>query len=656
MIWRERFQEWLNNPWLDSRTQDELNAIAAKEGEIKDRFGRMLSFGTGGLRGSVGAGTNRINRYMIRKVTQGLADWLLAEDSHSQPHGDAGGVCACAGQATAPISVCIGFDARIDSSEFAAETAAVLVANGIHAHLFKAACPTPELAFAVRRLHAAAGIMITASHNPPRDNGYKVYGTDGVQILPESARQIGKYISETPFFWRRSFPTLDEAIHQGLLTYLDQEIDQEYLKAVSDALAGYSAVVPAEAKRSFPICLTALHGVGGRYLQSLLQDLGFEPAVVEEQIEPNGAFPTLKVPNPENEAAFAFAINQCRNGRDDCDVRNGRDSGAQMILATDPDADRVACAVRDLDQAVCRSQSEQADTGDFQVLSGNQTAALLCDFVLTLEHGKSRGNTRGNSRGRANGGGTRFPEPLVATSFVTTGLVQAIAQKYGLSVLETPPGFKYIGAAAEKAARRGRPFLFGCEDSCGYLIGDYVRDKDGILGAGLLALAAAWHASRGSSFLERLSKLEAEFGCYRESIDWITATDQDQNSAFERLRRDASFGEIRGQSQRQQERPGPGRQEGFAGMEILEIRDYYKGEALNPQTGFSYNLDYSGEQALQIILSDGSHTSRITFRPSGTEPIFKIYIAVYAATESAALHKQERLRQEALSLATSIHK
>ena len=647
MIWRERFQEWLNNPWLDSRTRDELNAIAAQEGEIKDRFGRMLSFGTGGLRGPVGAGTNRINRYMIRKVTQGLADWLLAENSLSS--GSAASTCVCAPveKSTASISVCVGFDARTDSPDFAAETTAVLAANGIHAHLFEAACPTPELAFAVRRLQAAAGVMITASHNSPGDNGYKVYGSDGVQILPESACQIGRYISETPFFWRRSFPALNEAIHQGLITYITPEFDQDYLKAVNDALAAYATAVPAEARRSFPICLTALHGVGGRHLQSLLQGLGFEPSVVEEQIEPNGAFPTLKVPNPENEAAFAFAIDQCRrsrggghracDGRDSHeshDSRDGRISETQMILATDPDADRVACAVRDPGRAVDRSQLDQAGTcagagagagagsDDFQVLSGNQIAALLCDFILTLEHGNSD---------------APFPEPLVATTFVTTGLVQAIAQKHGLLVLETPPGFKYIGAAAEKATRRGRRFLFGCEDSCGYLIGDYVRDKDGILGAGLLALAAAWHASRGSSFLERLLELEAEFGCYRESIDWITATDQDRDGALDHLRCEV------------------GRQEGFAGMEILEIRDYYKGEALNPQTGFSYNLDCSGERSLQIILSDGSHVSRITFRPSGTEPIYKIYIAVHAATKPAALQKQERLRQKALSLLASNH-
>ena len=633
MIWRERFREWLDNPWLDSRTREELNAITSQEDEIKNRFGQMLSFGTGGLRGPVGAGTNRINRYMIRKVTQGLADWLLAETA-------------------APFSVCVGFDARTDSPGFAAETAAVLAANGIHAHLFEAACPTPELAYAVRRMRAAAGVMITASHNPPGDNGYKVYGPDGVQILPVAAHQIGRHISETPFFWRRSFPALHEALQQGLLTYLTQEMDQEYLAVVGDALAGYAAAVPAEARQSFPICLTALHGVGGYYLKNLLQILGFEPSVVDEQIEPNGAFPTLRVPNPENEAAFAFAIDQCSY-----DHRRGCGSGhrsrtsddrvtkVQMILATDPDADRVACAVRGHAQATDQSQSGQSDAGGFRVLGGNQIAALLCDFILTLEYGSSysRNNTGSSSRALR-------PEPLLAKTFVTTGLVGAIAQKYGLSVLETPPGFKYIGAAVEKAAQRGRPFLFGCEDSCGYLIGDYVRDKDGILGAGLLALAAAWHASRGSSFLERLSELEQEFGYYRESIASLAATghDQDQGSAFIKLAalikdnaliNDSVFGRCW--------------QEGFAGMEMLEIRDYYNGKVLNPQTGFSYNLDYSGELAIQIVLSDGSHLSRVTFRPSGTEPIFKIYIAVHANTESAALEKQERLRQEALSLIKS---
>jgi len=614
VIWKERFLEWLNNPWLDSATQDELSAIASNEDEIIARFGRMLSFGTGGLRGAVGAGTNRINRYIIRKVTQGLADWL-AENRAAITIND----CANYG---ARIRVCVGFDARIHSSEFAAETAAVLTANGIEVYLFEAACPTPELAFAVRRLRADAGVMITASHNPPGDNGYKVYGPDGVQILPNSARQIGRYFSETPFFWRKSFPGLNEAAHQGLLTYLDQKIDQEYLMAVRDALASYSAAVPAKAKQSFSICLTALHGVGGRYLKSLLQSLGFASSAVDKQIEPDGAFPTLKAPNPENEAAFAYAIDQCRrscsNTRGYCGDRgsegHGRSAEVQMILATDPDADRVGCAVRD------------GSGGNFRVLSGNQIAALLCDFVLSATKAP-------------------FSKPLLATTFVTTGLVQAIAQKYGLSVLETPPGFKFIGAAIEAAARQGRPFLFGCEDSCGYLIGNYVRDKDGILGAGLLALAAAWHASCGSDFLKRLSELEEEFGCYRESIDLVPTIDQDRDVAFEYLRRsliDAFWDKS--------QVPQPQRQEGFAGMEILEIRDYYKGKAYNLQTGFCYDLDYSGERAIQMFLSDGGYVSRLTFRPSGTEPKFKIYVAVHAACESAALQLQERLRQEAFSL------
>lgn len=636
MIWKERFQEWLNNQLLDPQTRDELNAISANEDEIKARFGQTLSFGTGGLRGQVGAGTNRINRYMIRKVTQGLADWLT-ENSLPQT-----------------ITVCIGFDARTESPEFAAETAAVLAANGIHSNLFESACPTPELSFAVRKLHAAAGVMITASHNPPGDNGYKVYGPDGVQILPESAQQIGRYISETPFFWRRSFPAFRDAAHQGLLSYLNRDIDQEYLKAVRNALAVYAAVVPAEVRRSFPVCLTALHGVGGRYLQSLLQSLGFEPLTVAEQMEPDGTFPTLKLPNPENEAAFAFAINKCRSGIA---------AKTQIILATDPDADRVACAVGVPEQSSGQSQSGQSGQSGanaFQVLSGNQIAALLCDFILTQEYGNSHGGHRNPDSLRMRGsrsGVSRasLPEPLVAATFVTTGLVKAIAQKHGLPVLETPPGFKYIGAAVEKAASHGRPFLFGCEDSCGYLIGDYLRDKDGILGAGLLALAAAWHASRGSSFLERLSELEKEFGYYRESIESLAAIEDDGHSAIGRDRACAFDCGESGTVEHLRSKVVVGlreqsRQEGFAGMEILEIRDYYNGKALNPQTGFSYNLEYCGEQAVQIILSDDGHVSRVTFRPSGTEPKFKIYIAVHADTKSDALRKQERLRREALSL------
>lgn len=555
----ELLQAWLNDPLVDEATKAELRAIADDPREVEDRFFRDLEFGTGGLRGVMGAGTNRMNRYVIAKATQGLADELLAREKSP--------------------SVVIAHDSRRHSAEFALETACVLAGNGIRAYLFRGLRPTPQLSFAVRDLGASAGVVITASHNPPEYNGYKVYGADGGQIVPDQAQRIYERICRVTSFdmVRRMAP--EEAEAKGLLVWLDEEADRRYVDAVL-AQSLRPELLRSGAAEALTVVYTPLHGAGNMPVREVLRRAGFTRVhVVAEQEQPDGGFPTVKSPNPEEREAFTLAIEQAER------------IGADLIIGTDPDADRVGAVVKD-------------ENGRYVVLTGNQTGALIVHYILTA--------LKEQGRLPANG--------AVVKTIVTSEMGADIARSFGCRVFNTLTGFKYIGEKITQFEQTGEyTFVFGYEESYGYLAGTYARDKDAVVSALLICEAAAYYKSQGKTLYDVLLDLYAQYGTYLETLESRTLKGKD---GLERIR-----------AIMEDWRQHPPRE--VAGVRVTAVEDYKDGlNGLPP------------ENVLKFLLEDGSW---FCLRPSGTEPKIKVYLGVRRNGLDEARATLERLTRDVMA-------
>jgi len=559
------YQRWLHSPLVDSRTKEELQSLAGNEAEIEDRFGGELSFGTGGMRGVLGAGSRRMNTYVIRRATQGFADYLNGRFADYTT-----------------IKVVIAYDSRRFSREFALEAALVLAANGIKVFLFREMRPTPQLSFAIRELDCQGGIIITASHNPPTYNGFKVYDEHGGQIVPARAEEITAAIDKVDYFNDVKLLTIEEAATKGLLVYLDEEMDRRYLERIKTL-----ALQPGDAEMG--IVYTPLHGTGVFLIPRLLREMGYAKIhVVTAQADPDPDFPTVKVPNPEERDSFALALA----------LADAKD--AALILATDPDADRVGCAVRDRE-------------GAYHLLNGNQVGALLVAYLLTRLKEKN----------------ALPPHGVIIKTIVTGNLGREIAATYGIPTLETLTGFKFIGEKIREFEEMGdRQFIFGYEESYGYLAGTFVRDKDAVIASALIAEMTAYYRQKGKTLLDVLEELFQKYGYYREEL--ISLVLPEQQPADKLLH---AFS-------------GTGLRE-LAGIKITEIRDYRVGKAWDPWTKKERALSLPLSDATYFALADGSW---FCIRPSGTEPKVKFYFAVQADSAAAAAKKMATLKEAVLKI------
>lgn len=534
----ELYEGWLKDVNIDEQTKEELRGIAGQAGEIEDRFYRELEFGTGGLRGVMGAGTNRMNRYVIGKATQGFANFLL-------------------GQSSSP-SVVIAHDSRRNSDVFSLEAACVLAANGIRTYLFRSLRPTPQLSFAVRDLGATGGVVVTASHNPPEYNGYKVYGADGGQLIPDQAEQVIGEIRAIASFDQVKRLSREEAEAQGLLVWLDDAADQRFVDAVA-AQVVQPELIRGGAGAELGIVFTPLHGAGNVPIQRVLAQTGFtKVSVVREQEQPDGMFPTVKSPNPEEQEAFKLAI------------KLAGEAGADLIIGTDPDCDRMGAVVKN-------------DKGEFVVLTGNQSGALMVHYLLSVLKAKDKLPANG----------------AVIKTIVTSEMGADIAASYGCKVFSTLTGFKYIGELMTKFEKDGsHEFLFGYEESYGYLTGTYARDKDAVVASLLISEAAAYYKSQGKTLYDVLLELYAQYGTYLEKLESRTLKGKDGVEKIGAIMNDW--------------RNAPPQE--IAGVRVSQMLDYSQG------------LDgLPAENVLKFLLEDNSW---FCLRPSGTEPKIKVYFAV----------------------------
>ncbi|WP_411828308.1 phospho-sugar mutase [Paenibacillus elgii] len=556
---QEQYELWLKDPAIDESTKEELRQIAGDPKEIEDRFYRDLEFGTGGLRGVIGAGTNRINAYTVARATQGLAQFMLASGKAS-------------------LSAVIAYDSRNQSPEFALEAAKVLAGNGIKAYVFESLRPTPELSFAVRHLKADAGIVITASHNPPEYNGYKVYGNDGGQLVPEQAEQVIAEIRGVQSFADVKRKSRAEAENAGLLQWIGAAVDAEYIRAVT-AISRNPELVK-QTSDNFRIVFTPLHGAGNLSVRAALAGIGFDQVqVVAEQEQPDANFSTVKSPNPEEREAFALAINEAKK------------TDADIIIGTDPDCDRMGAVVKDAN-------------GEYFVLTGNQSGAIMVDYLLSSR--KERGELSANG--------------VVIKTIVTSEMGAVIAEHYGAKVLNTLTGFKYIGEKMTQFERTGEAeFLFGYEESYGYLAGNYARDKDAVIASMLICEAAAYYKSQGKTLYDVLQELYARHGYFLEKLESRTLKGKDGVEKIQSIMSDW--------------RSAP--PEELNGLRIVKVEDFSQG---------LYGLP--SENVLKYTLEDDSW---FCLRPSGTEPKIKVYFAVRGTSAQAASEAIEQLVQTVMS-------
>ncbi|MDP4096077.1 phospho-sugar mutase [Paenibacillus sp. P96] len=559
----ESIERWLQDPVIDEETKQELRALEDNDKELEDRFYKELEFGTGGLRGVIGAGSNRMNRYVVGRATQGLARFILEE------HGDREG----------KPSVVIAHDSRHFSPEFALEAALVLAGNGIVAKLFPSLRPTPQLSFSVRHLKATGGIVVTASHNPPEYNGYKVYNQQGGQLVPDEAEKVIGYIREVPSFSDVHRISREEAEAQELLVWLDEEEDEAFINVVSGVSVNRELIANGPGK-DFKLVYTPLHGTGNQPVRRVLEKLGFQQVhIVPEQEQPDAEFSTVKSPNPEERDAFKLAIEL------------GGKIGADLLLGTDPDADRMGAVVKN-------------KNGEYVVLSGNQSGAIMVYYLLNQL--KEAGRLPDNG--------------AVVKTIVTSEMGAVIAEHFGATVFNTLTGFKYIGELMNKFDQTGsHTYLFGYEESYGYLAGNYARDKDAVLAAMLIAEAAAYYSTQGKTLYDVLEELYEQFGYFQERLESRTLKGKD---GLEKI-----------QSLMTQWRNNPADE--IAGVKVKEVLDYSKGLDGLPQ-----------ENVLKFMLEDGSW---FCLRPSGTEPKIKVYFAVRGSSTPDAEDKIARLVDDVMS-------
>lgn len=558
----KNYEAWLTDDYFDEETRVELKTIEGQEREIEDRFYRDLEFGTAGIRGLIGAGTNRMNRYTIRRVTQGLANCIKQRGAEAVKRG-----------------VVIAYDSRHRSVEFMEEAALVLAANGVRVYIFDELRPSPELSFAVRHLNAAAGIVITASHNPAAYNGYKVYWEDGAQIASSAAKEISEEISRVYDHHQISYMPMEEAVRLGLIITIGEEIDAVYDERVMEQSIRKDEIAYASA--NMKVIFTPLHGTGNKPVRRVLKKLGFHNVlVVAQQEEPDPEFSTVSYPNPEEREAFSLAIELAKR------------EGAELILGTDPDCDRVGVVVKN-------------KSGEYVVLTGNQTGALLVNYVLMSLKEKGR-----------------LPEnAAIIKTIVTSEMGRTIAGFYGAETVDTLTGFKYIGERIkEYEISKAHTFIFGYEESFGYLAGTYARDKDAVVASALICEMAAYYTTKGMTLYEGLEELYKTFGYYHEELRSITLEGKD---GIERTKQILNGF-----------RAAPPTD--IAGISVIAFEDYLTQSVLNIKSNEIVGTNLPQSDVIKLRLEDGSW---LALRPSGTEPKLKIYAGVRAEIKEDGLKK-----------------
>ncbi|MCF6794997.1 phospho-sugar mutase [Bacillus sp. ET1] len=551
MNWKTQLDKWLTFNGLDPELKEELVVMKQNEKEAEDAFYKNLEFGTGGMRGELGPGTNRLNVYMVRKATEGLACYIDESGEEAKQKG-----------------VVVAYDSRHKSPEFALEVAKVLGQNGIKTYIFDELRPTPELSYAVRYLNAFAGIVITASHNPPEYNGYKVYGEDGGQLPPAAADNIISHMNRVENELSISVKGEQELLAEGLLTYIGAEVDAAYTEALKTIQLNRQLV--EQAGNELKIVFTPLHGSGNKPVREGLKAFGFtNVTVVKEQELPDANFSTVQSPNPEEHAAFELAI------------QYGKEIDADLLMATDPDADRLGVAVKD-------------KSGEYVVLTGNQLGALMLYYLLIQK--KAQGVLPENG--------------AVVKTIVTSEIGRAIASSFGLETFDTLTGFKFIGEKINEFEQSGDyQFQFGYEESYGYLIGDFVRDKDAVQSAVFAAEVAAYYKAQGKSLYEGLLAIFEEYGYYRESLCSITLKGKDGAEQIQKL---VDFFRLEPIQE-------------LAGAEVTFIEDYQSSQRVNMREGTIEDIPFPASNVLKYRFEDGTW---FTIRPSGTEPKAKFYFGV----------------------------
>ena len=559
------YQEWLSNPYFDEDTKAELRAIEGDENEIKERFYMDLEFGTAGLRGVIGAGINRMNIYVVRRATQGLANYIIK-------------------QGGADKGVAIAYDSRHMSPEFAMEAAMTLAANGIKAYKFESLRPTPQLSFAVRELGCIAGINITASHNPPEYNGYKVYWEDGAQFTPPHDKGVTEEVLAIEDL--STVKTTDEAsaTAAGKYEVIGREIDDKYIAQVKAQVVNQKAI--DEMQDQISIVYTPLHGTGNIPARRVMKELGFTHVyVVPEQELPDGGFPTVSYPNPEAAEAFSLGL------------KLAGEKNADLVLATDPDADRLGVYVKD------------AGSGEYIPLTGNMSGSLLCEYVLSQK--KAAG---------------KIPEDgQVIKSIVSTNLIDAVAKEYGCELIEVLTGFKWIGQQVLKNEKTGRgTYLFGMEESYGCLIGTYARDKDAISATAALCEAAAYYKQKGMTLWDAMVAMYEKYGYYKDAVKSIGL------SGIEGLAKIQSIMEtLRNNTPKE-----------VGGYKVVSARDYKLDTIKDMASGEVKPTGLPSSNVLYYDLNDGAW---ICVRPSGTEPKIKFYYGIKGSSMEDADAKSEAL-------------
>lgn len=577
MDYMEKYRFWLASDAFDEETKKELQAIDGDDKEIKERFYKDLEFGTGGLRGIIGAGTNRMNKYTVGKATQGLANYILKNN----PDGS-------------KMGVAIAYDSRNMSPEFAERSALVLNANGIKAYVFDELRPTPELSYAVRALGCTAGIVVTASHNPPEYNGYKVYWADGAQVVyPKDKGIIGEVNAISDF---SLIKTMDrkEAEEKGLFNVIGKEIDDGFIKAIKA-----QAVRPEEIKKAedMVIVYTPLHGTGNKPVRRVLDEVGFKNVyVVPEQEKPDKNFSTVGYPNPEDPKAFTLAIELAK------------EKNAEIIVGTDPDADRIGVVIRD-------------EKGNYDILTGNMTGALLTEYVLNGR--KEKGLLPENA--------------AVIKTIVTTEMVRAIAESYNAELIEVLTGFKFIGEKIKQFEEdHSHTFVFGFEESYGCLSGTYARDKDAVGAAMLVCEMAAYYKNRGMTLHDALEELYKKYGFYKEGVKSVTLKGIDGAEKIGKI-----------MAYLRENTP-----EGFGGNKVLTVKDYKSGVFTDVATG---NKSESPLPASDVLYYNLEDRAWLCVRPSGTEPKIKFYMGVKAESSDAAVAKVEAMEKSVDELLEKIN-
>ena len=572
MNYLEEYKKWCESLEFDEETKKELLAIKGNETEIEDRFYKELEFGTAGLRGIIGAGTNRMNQYTVGKATQGLANYILE-------------------QRTQEKGVAISYDSRKMSKEFSIQTALILCANGIKAYLFENLRPVPELSFAVRNLGCTAGVMITASHNPPKYNGYKVYWDDGAQIVSPRDKDIINKVRAVESFKEIKQMNKEEAIQKGLLTIIKNEMDEEYIRTLKNAVLNPD--IMKEQGKKLKVVYTPLHGTGNTVAQRLLEELGLENVyVVPEQSQPDGNFPTVDYPNPEDPKAFKLALELAKKVE------------ADVVLATDPDADRLGIFAKD------------GKTGEYMSYTGNMSALLIAEYRISQMKEKGILPTNG----------------MLITTIVSSNLAKAIAKNYDLECIEVLTGFKNIGKVMKKAEEnKDKTYVFGYEESYGCLIGDYARDKDGIAAVMALCEAACYYQSQNKTLWDAMNDIYKKYGYYKEAQPSIVREGAQGAQEIKDMMTKMRNTEIKE----------------VGGYKVLTFKDVEKDIVKNMQTGEITKIGLPQSNVLYYELEEDSWCC---IRPSGTEPKIKLYMGVKGKTEEDANQKLEQLKKAMLKI------